>query len=122
MSSGAEILDSKVVLELRELGRSLEQDVLGEVVSAYRKLAGEVLASMAAAAAGGDRDSLARAAHTLKGASAQIGARATSEIARSIETGARAGGDLPFRALVEACRAAMLEADTALASALEERP
>jgi|JI10StandDraft_1071094.scaffolds.fasta_scaffold304266_2 HPt (histidine-containing phosphotransfer) domain-containing protein len=121
MSSPSPILDSAVMDELRALGRELEQDVLGEVVAAYRKLAPELLSQMTEAASSRSLEALARAAHTLKGGSAQIGARAVSERARLVEAAARAGQAESLVALVEDCRAAHVDADEALGLALEEK-
>ena len=122
MNETTPILDSAVLDELRELGRELEQDVLGEVVAAFRKLAPELLGEMEAAEARGDWSSLARAAHTLKGGSAQIGARALSTLARGVETAAKAGQGEGLAVLVAECRAAHLAADAALGDAVKEAP
>ena len=123
MSPSSEpILDPAVMDELRELGRELEQDVLGEVVAAFRKRAPELLGEMEAAEARGDWSSLARAAHTLKGGSAQIGARALSTLARGVETAAKAGQGEGLAALVAECRAAHLATDAALGDAVKEAP
>lgn len=117
MSAPREILDPAVMDELPEL----EQDVLGEVVAAYRKLAPEFLGQMAEAVASGSLDALARAAHTLKGGSAQIGARMVGDRARAVEAAARAGQGESIGDLVEACRVAAVAADAALADVLEGR-
>ncbi len=119
MSPTREILDSAVMDELRELGRELEQDVLGEVVTAYRKLAPELLSQMTQSVSSRSLDSLARAAHTLKGGSAQIGAREVCELARTIESGARAGSDVGAAELVARCREAYAAVDVELLRVVE---
>lgn len=119
MNETTPILDSAVLDELRELGRELEQDVLGEVVAAYRKIGPEMLEKLAAAVAGGDSEAVRHAAHTLKGSSAQMGARRVCELARELEGEARAGRSQGFAALVAACREAFAEADAALARTIE---
>lgn len=122
MTDTTPILDPAVLEELRELGRELEQDVLGEVVSAYRKIGPELLEKLVAAAAAQDVEGVRHAAHTLKGSSAQMGARRVCDLARELEGEARAGRSAGFAALVAACREAFAEADAALARTTEEKP
>lgn len=89
MSAAEPILDAAVLEELRALGRQLEQDVLSDVVEAYRKLAPELAAEMSRAAAAADFERLRKAAHTLKGGSAQMGVRRVTSLARALEAEAR---------------------------------
>jgi len=70
MSGADGILDDGVLEELAELGRELDEDVLGEVVSAFRKVAPGLLEEIGAACQEGSFARVAKAAHTLKGSSA----------------------------------------------------
>lgn len=121
MSGSSNLLDEAVLNELRELSRELEQDVLGEVVTAYRKVAPELLGTLEEAVGGRVFDALARAAHTLKGSSAQIGASAVRDLAREIEADARAERGDRLASLVAQCRAAYAEVDAALAAVVGEK-
>lgn len=116
MTDSTAILDQAILAELRELGRELGQDVLGEVVAAYAKLAPELLDELEAAAGAGARDRLVRAAHTLKGSSAQIGASAVRDAARALEVEVGAGRLERAGALVQACRTAFEESLLALSA------
>jgi CheY-like chemotaxis protein/HPt (histidine-containing phosphotransfer) domain-containing protein len=92
-----EAIDRKVLDGLREdLGTS---GVLHQVLTAFVDRAPVVLADLEDAAARGDREALAAAAHTFKGTSATLGARALSEQCAELERLARAGSleDLPAR-------------------------
>jgi HPt (histidine-containing phosphotransfer) domain-containing protein len=122
MSPTTAILDTAVIDELRDLGRELEQDVLGEVIDAYRKLAPDLLSQMSESASSRSFDTLARAAHTLKGGSAQIGAREVCELARGIEEIARAGSDAGLAELIARCRNAFGLVDAELRRVVEEKP
>ncbi|MBK7951586.1 MAG: Hpt domain-containing protein [Deltaproteobacteria bacterium] len=121
MSESSSLLDEAVLNELRELSRELEQDVLGEVVTAYRKVAPELLVALEEAVGGRVFDALARAAHTLKGSSAQIGASVVRDLAREIEAEARAERGDRIAPLVAQCRVAYVAVDEALARVVGEK-
>lgn len=121
MSESSSLLDEAVLNELRELSRELDQDVLGEVVTAYRKVAPELLVALDEAIGPRAFDALARAAHTLKGSSAQIGAVSVRDLAREIEADARAERGDRIALLVAQCRAAYVAVDSALARAVGEK-
>ncbi len=120
MSPTTAVLDTAVIDELRDLGRELEQDVLREVIDAYRKLAPDLLSQMAESASSRRFDALARASHTLKGGSAQIGAREVCELARAVEEIAKAGSDAGLAELIARCRNAYRLVDAELRRAVEE--
>lgn len=120
MSDSIRPLDEAVLNELRELSRELDQDVLGEVVAAYRKVAPELLAELQRAAGSSGLDTLARAAHALKGSSAQIGALELRDLARELEADARAGRGDRIALLVAQCRAAYAAVDAAFARVIGE--
>ncbi len=90
---------------------------LGELVAEYRTDGAMRVADMRAALAVGDADSLRRAAHTLKGSSASLGANDLAEACRVVETAARDGRLDDLRPKVDAIAA---DLDGALA-ALDER-
>jgi signal transduction histidine kinase/CheY-like chemotaxis protein len=84
-----EALDREALDGLREdLG---DAGVLRQVLTAFVDRAPVVLANLEDAAACGDRETLAAAAHTFKGTSATLGARALSEQCAELERLARAG-------------------------------
>jgi HPt (histidine-containing phosphotransfer) domain-containing protein len=64
---------------------------LGELVAAYRTDGQSRLADMRAALKAGDSEGLRRAAHTLKGSSASLGANDLAEACREVEAAARGG-------------------------------
>ncbi|MBY0401741.1 Hpt domain-containing protein [Myxococcota bacterium] len=107
--------------ELIELGRELEQDVLGEVVAAYRAIAPELFAEMSRAWETRSFDRIRKAAHTLKGASAQMGANLLSELARSIEFAARDGQEASLASLIERGLEESMAVESALSTFLEKQ-
>lgn len=90
---------------------------LGELVAEYRTDGAMRVADMRAALAAGDAESLRRAAHTLKGSSASLGANDLADACRVVETAAREGRLDDLGPKVDAI-AADLEAAL---SALDER-
>ena len=118
MSGADGILDDGVLEELAELGRELGEDVLGEVVNAFRKVAPGLLEEIGAACQEGSFAGVSKAAHTLKGSSAQMGARRVAEVAREIEADARAERADRLVALLERCRNELAQAESALSELL----
>jgi len=66
------------------LGRRAEQK-LATLVASFTESAADLLAEARQALADGDRETLNRAAHTLKATAAMMGAQALSELARELE-------------------------------------
>ncbi|MEZ4334354.1 MAG: Hpt domain-containing protein [Myxococcota bacterium] len=119
MRDAREILDDAILAELSALGHELDRDVLGEVVSAYRKVVPDLLRDLEEAAARRAFEPLVRAAHALKGSSAQIGAVGVRDAARAIEEAARGERAEALGPLVAQCREAWTQADAKLAELVE---
>jgi two-component system, sensor histidine kinase and response regulator len=81
----APVLDSTVLDTLRQLNQPGEPDIVREVLTVFLADAPVRLARMREALARGDAASLERAAHTLKGAAASIGAAALQISCRELE-------------------------------------
>ena len=70
-----------------------DAETIAMLIVAYGEALNENCAIIEAAAAAGDRQRAAAAAHALKGASANIGAQPFYEVARDLEKLFRGGGD-----------------------------
>jgi HPt (histidine-containing phosphotransfer) domain-containing protein len=122
MNGADVILDDGVLEELAELGRELGEDVLGEVVNAFRKVAPGLLEEIAVGCQEGSLGRVSKAAHTLKGSSAQMGARRVAEVAREIEADARAERADRLVSLLARCRNELAQAESALTELLRAAP
>lgn len=69
--------------------------ILGRVLRVYVESLDDIMESLDSALAGGDETALQKTAHTLKGASANIGAQGAASLAANIERRAGAPGDAP---------------------------
>lgn len=97
------LLDQTTLCELRALGAELGEDVLGEVARAFEETTPALVREIAAAAAARDFARLARAAHTLKSSSAQVGAQRLRDLALELEAAARVGRSEDAEAIAAAC-------------------
>lgn len=79
------VVDREVIESLRSIG------LLGRLVAVYRRDARKLLDELEAAADVPDAERLARAAHDLKSASANLGVRRVSRLAGQLERAARSG-------------------------------
>lgn len=86
----APILDDAVIAELRE-STGDDEEFIRELVDAYIGEATGYLDAMTAAAAAGDPEAMVRPAHTLKSASATMGAMRLAAICRGLEEAGRDG-------------------------------
>jgi signal transduction histidine kinase/CheY-like chemotaxis protein/HPt (histidine-containing phosphotransfer) domain-containing protein len=85
-------LDATVLGRLRELEQAGgAPNLLFRVVGTYLESSSELLETIRSAVAGGDAAALARAAHTLKSSSAQVGALRLSALCRDLEARGREG-------------------------------
>ncbi|HLS82668.1 MAG TPA: response regulator [Steroidobacter sp.] len=84
-----------------------DQAFLSELVETFCTVARQTLLDIAAAARSDDKDALARAAHRLKGAAANLHAHPLASLARQLETRARtdhaAGLDVAIASLTAEC-------------------
>lgn len=75
--------------ELRQLAEAGDGNLVKEVLSVFQSDSAERLQALRAASAAGDRETVRKQAHTLKGSSAQVGALAMSNICQRLESCAR---------------------------------
>jgi HPt (histidine-containing phosphotransfer) domain-containing protein len=68
-----------------------DPELLGELVSLFRETSPALLAEIKTAIGEQNHEQLRRAAHTLKGSAANVGAATLSEAARTMETAVAAG-------------------------------
>jgi CheY-like chemotaxis protein/HPt (histidine-containing phosphotransfer) domain-containing protein len=112
------VLDSHALAELRVLGCAGGSDVLMRVVEAYLQSAPELVRALVDAERAGDAAALARAAHTLKSSSAQVGAARLSLLAKELEALGRAQRLEGARERVAAAREELESVQEALAAEL----
>ncbi len=102
------VLDPCVLRDLRELGGDEPQELLDELFVMLFSSAQTQLALIRSAAEHGDRDTLTRAAHTLRGGAGSVGAVEVASLAGFIETSARKGAAAPWAELTNELQAALL--------------
>jgi HPt (histidine-containing phosphotransfer) domain-containing protein len=88
---GDESIDATVLAGLRGLQQPGTPDLLGRLIELFLDDAAPRLASLAQAVAQGDARALERQAHTLKGSSANIGARQLARLCEDLEMLGRSG-------------------------------
>jgi signal transduction histidine kinase/DNA-binding response OmpR family regulator len=90
-------LDASAIDAVRQLDPDGQDRLLSRLIALYRDDSSQLLADMENGLKVGDAEGVARAAHTLKSSSANLGATNVAAIARLIETAARTGdiSDLP---------------------------
>ena len=98
---GTTILDQGALDNIRALERPGVPSLLGRVIDRYLADAPRLIEQMRAARDKADAAALARAAHTLKSASAKVGASGVAEICKAVETDARNGAIAGPAALLE---------------------
>jgi CheY-like chemotaxis protein len=86
-------LDHSAIEAVRQLDPDGQDRLLSRLIALYRDDSSQLLADLDSAMKTGDAEGVARAAHTLKSSSANLGATNVAAIARQIEHAAR-GGDL----------------------------
>ncbi|WP_374513346.1 EAL domain-containing protein [Brevundimonas sp.] len=90
-----DLFDPALRGELKSMAENGRADFVARVEGLYAENAPLRLADVRAAAAAGDLEALARAAHALKSMSLSLGARAVARAASVIETSARQGEQTP---------------------------
>src|SRR4051812_11499774 len=86
-------LDHSAIEAVRQLDPDGQDRLLSRLIALYRDDSSQLLADIDNAMTAGDAEGVARAAHTLKSSSANLGATNVAAIARQIEHSAR-GGEL----------------------------
>jgi len=84
-------LDHSAIEAVRQLDPDGNDRLLSRLIALYRDDSSQLLADIDNAMKTGDAESVARAAHTLKSSSANLGATNVAAIARQIEHSARSG-------------------------------
>jgi signal transduction histidine kinase/DNA-binding response OmpR family regulator len=84
-------LDNAAIEAVRQLDPDGKDRLLSRLIALYRDDSSQLLADIDNGLKSGDAEAIARAAHTLKSSSANLGATGVAAIARQIETSARAG-------------------------------
>ena len=84
-------LDHSAIDAVRQLDPDGNDRLLARLIALYRDDSSQLLADMENALKVGDADGVARAAHTLKSSSANLGATNVAALARQIEHSARTG-------------------------------
>jgi len=87
---GSQPLDLSIIRELRELSAPGE-DLLGEIIDTWKADVPDRLDELRRAVADGDAQSAHRAAHTLKGASSNLGLDALVTACATLDDKARVG-------------------------------
>ena len=100
MSTG-DVLDPDVVDRLRQLTPPGDPDVLTQILHLFLDDVPKRIETLRAATAAGDAIAVQRTAHSLKGSSGNIGARALCEVCQQLDDGAKAGDLARLRSLVE---------------------
>jgi histidine phosphotransfer protein HptB len=85
-------IDPDAIANLRELNPGDHGEFLREIVGIYIEDTPKRLADLRASLASGDVSSFTRAAHTIKGSSANVGAQVLKGIAERLEIASRKDG------------------------------
>ena len=111
-ASGDAAIDQAQIDEL--LGLDDSGAVLTDFIQMYTTQAPQRIAEIARALADGDCKRVAQVAHSLKGASGNLGAGAVAEVARRIEAAGHAGEAEAIAAMIEEIRGRYGQAEAAL--------
>jgi HPt (histidine-containing phosphotransfer) domain-containing protein len=98
-------IDSEAISNLRELNPDDGGEFLREIFAIYLEDTPKRIAELKTAFANGDAGTFARAAHTIKGSSANVGARLMKSIAERLEHNARKDGLANVSAGIAECEA-----------------
>jgi HPt (histidine-containing phosphotransfer) domain-containing protein len=119
MSTG-DVLDPDVVGRLRQLTPPGEPDVLTEILRLFLDDVPRRIETLRAATAAGDAIAVQRAAHSLKGSSGNIGARALYDVCRKLDDTAKAGNLVRLQPLVDALADEYTKVETEIRSLLRK--
>ena len=114
MSAPNPLLDPEAIENLRALGEPGDDSFLREIIGIYLADTPQRLAELRAAHAAGDQAVFVRAAHTIKGSSANVGAAQVRALAEQLEHAAKAGPIAPLLPQVEELAGAFAETERAL--------
>jgi two-component system sensor histidine kinase/response regulator len=78
-------LDATVIAQLRDLGDMAGEDLIGQLVELFVASAAIETADLRRALEAGDATAVARIAHSLRGSSANVGARGLAQLCATLE-------------------------------------
>jgi HPt (histidine-containing phosphotransfer) domain-containing protein len=107
-------IDPDAIANLRELNPGDNGEFLREIVGIYIEDTPKRIADLKACLASGDTSAFTRAAHTIKGSSANVGAQALKVVAERLEFLSRKEGLSAAAPLVAECEAEFARAASEL--------
>lgn len=108
------VIDPQAIENLRALNPGDNDEFLREIIGIFLEDTPQRLAELDQSLATGDLTKFARAAHSIKGSSSNLGAMALRAAAEKLENRARSEGLTDLAALVGTVRAEFERADAAL--------
>ena len=114
MTDSALIIDPQAIENLRALNPGDNDDFLREIAGIFLEDTPLRIAELGESFEAGDVTKFARAAHSIKGSSANLGAVALRTVAEKLEHEARTSGIRDLGGLVEQLRAEFTRAESAL--------
>lgn len=116
------LIDPVTIKSLRTLNSDNSDDFLREIVALFAADLPERIAELEAALPEGNAAKFGRAAHSIKGSAANLGAARLRSAAENLETRARASGLAGIEPLVGQLKAEAARAQAALEQILESPP
>jgi CheY-like chemotaxis protein len=110
------VLDAKIVDRLERLGRAAGEDLMGELATLFLADADARVVALRQALAADDAASVAQSAHTMSGASANLGATGLARLCAALETDSEAGNLTGGGAMLEAVEVELGRVRSALGS------
>jgi PAS domain S-box-containing protein len=110
------VLDAQIVDRLERLGRAAGEDLMGELATLFLADADARVVALRQALAADDAASVAQSAHTMSGASANLGATGLARLCAALETDSEAGNLTGGGAMLEAVEVELGRVRSALGS------
>jgi two-component system, sensor histidine kinase and response regulator len=110
----APVLDADVIERLERLGESINEDLLGQLTVLFLSDADRQIAELRRAIADFDAAAVVGSAHSLRGASANLGARELASLCADLEADAAVGKLSTGTELVDALEAELVRVSDAL--------
>jgi PAS domain S-box-containing protein len=108
------VLDPEIVRGLERLGKESGEDLMGQLATMFLVDADRRVAALREGLAHDDAPAMARSAHTLRGASANLGATTLARLCATLEAGSETGDLLGSGPLLEAVEAELDQVRLAL--------
>lgn len=108
------VIDPQAIENLRALNPGDNDEFLREIAGIFLEDTPQRIAELDQSLAAGDAAKFTRAAHSIKGSSANLGAMALRSVAEKLEHQARTGGLTDVAALVSEIKAEFARAQTEL--------